>query len=52
MTFSILHTSARPEKWREVYDAWIAAADHPEDVEYVLWYERWGFVRSNWSRGR
>ena len=47
MTFSILHTSARPEKWREVYDAWIAAADHHEDVEYVLCYdERWGFVRS------
>ena len=44
MTFSILHTSARPEKWREVYDAWIAAADHPEDVEYVLVVdERWGF---------
>jgi hypothetical protein len=44
MTFSILHTSARPEKWREVYDAWIAAADRPEDVEYVLVVDkRWGF---------
>lgn len=42
--FSILHTSARPAKWREIYDAWLAAADHPEDVEYVLVVdERWGF---------
>jgi hypothetical protein len=44
--FSILHTSARPDKWREIYDAWLAAADRPEDVEYVLVVdERWGFVR-------
>lgn len=44
--FSILHTSARPDKWRAVYDAWIAAADRPEDVEYVLVVdERWGFER-------
>ena len=42
--FSILHTSARPDKWRAVYDAWLAAADRPEDVEYVLVVdERWGF---------
>lgn len=44
MRFSILHTSARPEKWREIYDAWIAAADHPERVEYVLCFDRrWMF---------
>lgn len=44
MTFSILHTSARPEQWKQVYDAWIAAADHPEYIEYVLCVdERWGF---------
>lgn len=43
--FSILHTSARPDKWRKVYDAWIAAAVHPELVEYVLVVdERWGFA--------
>ena len=42
--FSILHTSARPHAWRAVYDAWLAAADHPEDVEYILVVdERWGF---------
>lgn len=44
--FSILHPSARPDQWRKVYDAWIAAAVHPEDVEYVLCVdERWGFKR-------
>lgn len=42
--FSILHTSARPEKWREIYDAWIGSALHPEQVEYVLCADRrWGF---------
>jgi len=44
--FSILHTSARPEKWREIYDAWIKAAVNPEQVEYVLCVdERWGFKK-------
>lgn len=43
-TFSILHTSARPDAWRAVYDAWIAAAARPDDVEYVLVVDpRWGF---------
>jgi len=42
--FSILHTSARPHKWREIYDAWIDAAVNPEQVEYVLCIDtRWGF---------
>ncbi len=42
--FSILHTSARPGAWRAVYDAWLKAAVHPEDVEYVLVVDpRWGF---------
>jgi hypothetical protein len=42
--FSILHTSARPEKWRAVYDDWMSKAVHPEDVEYVLCVDpRWGF---------
>ena len=42
--FSILHSSARPAQWRQVYDAWMSAALHPEQVEYVLCVdERWGF---------
>jgi len=42
--FSILHTTARPDKWRAVYDDWISKAAHPEQVEYVLCVdERWGF---------
>jgi hypothetical protein len=36
VTFSIIHPSIRPKKWREIYDAWIAAAERPEDVEYIL----------------
>ena len=44
--FSILHTSARPDQWRKVYDDWMSKAVHPEDVEYVLCAdERWGFDR-------
>src|ERR1035437_5730433 len=43
-TFSVVHTSARPEKWKAVYDEWMAKADHPEDVEYCLCIDkRWGF---------
>jgi len=42
--FSILHTSARPDKWRAVYDDWMTKTVHPEDVEYVLCIDpRWGF---------
>jgi len=43
--FSILHTSARPDKWRAIYDAWLSNCDRPEDVEYVLVVDRrWGFT--------
>ena len=43
-TFSVIHTSARPHKWREIYDAWMANCDRPADVEYVLVIDpRWGF---------
>jgi len=43
--FSILHTSARPDKWREVYRAWMLKAAHFENVEYVLCIDkRWGFT--------
>lgn len=46
--FSILHPSARPHKWLEIYDSWIGAAAHPENVEYVLCADdRWGFDKSN-----
>lgn len=42
--FSIIHSSARPEKWPEIHDAWIGAAERPEDVEYILCADRrWGF---------
>jgi Glycosyl transferase family 2 len=50
--FSILHTSARPNKWKAVYDDWLSKAAHPEDVEYVLCVdERWGFPRG-WGQDR
>lgn len=42
--FSILHASARPDKWREIYDAWIGNAVDRSQVEYILVCdERWGF---------
>jgi hypothetical protein len=42
--FSILHTSARPDKWRAVYDDWMRNAARPDEVEYVLCVDpRWGF---------
>ena len=44
MTFSLIHPSIRPHKWREIYDAWLAAAEHPENVEYSLVTDtKWGF---------
>jgi len=47
-TFSILHTTARPNAWRACYDQWIAKADHPENIEYVLVVdERWGFSKDD-----
>lgn len=42
--FSILHTSARPEQWRTVYEHWMQMAERPQDLEYVLCIDpRWGF---------
>ena len=42
--FSILHTSARPNAWKAVYDAWLKNADRVEDIEYILVVDqRWGF---------
>jgi hypothetical protein len=46
--FSILHTSARPDKWREIYDEWLNKADHPDLVQYILVGDtRWGFDKYN-----
>lgn len=46
MNFSILHSSARPDKWKEIRQAWLDAADKPDQVQYVLVCDRrWGFDR-------
>ncbi len=46
--FSLLHTSARPDKWREIFDAWISLADNPVWVQYILvGDQRWGFDKHN-----
>lgn len=43
--FSICHTTARPQEWRKAYDAWLAHAAWPKEVEYVLVIDqRWGFT--------
>jgi hypothetical protein len=34
--FSLLHSSARPDKWEATHDAWMKACDHPDSVEYIL----------------
>jgi hypothetical protein len=62
MKFSILHTSARPDKWKAVYDAWAFASDRPDEFEYVLVCDRrWGFTelpesmhgfKAVWNTGR
>ena len=36
---SILHTTARSDRWQTIAKAWFDACDHPLDVEYVLTYE-------------
>ena len=47
MTFSLIHPSIRPDKWREIYDAWLKAAAHPENVQYILAVDpNWGFAAS------
>jgi hypothetical protein len=56
---SLLHPSARPDKWRATCDAWLNAADYREDVQYVLCADaRWGFQALSvpgilcWNQGR
>ena len=36
---SLLHGTARPERWKEICDQWFQNADNPTEVEYVLVYE-------------
>lgn len=46
MKFSIIHTSARPDKWEDVYLNWLANAVDALDVEYILIVDqRWGFTK-------
>ena len=56
MTFSLIHPSIRPDKWREIYDAWLKAAVHPENVEYVLVVDaKWNFdgsLLAHWEAER
>jgi hypothetical protein len=63
MKFSILHTSARPDKWEAVYHAWRDAAADPSNVQYILVCDRrWGFTelpeffhdqdKAVWNTGR
>jgi hypothetical protein len=45
-TFSILHTSVRPNEWEKVYRAWLDNAHDPDSVEYVLVVDHdWGFTK-------
>jgi hypothetical protein len=45
MKFSIIHASARPDKWEDVYLNWLANAADPLAVEYILIVDtRWGFT--------
>lgn len=66
--FSILHPSARPDKWKVVYADWMAKCSNRYEVEYILCAdERWGFdpaapklqghapfevLRTVWNTGR
>lgn len=46
--FSIIHTSARPNEWRKVYDAWRDNAAKWDQVEYCLAIDqRWGFTETD-----
>src|ERR1700677_529797 len=42
--FTIIHPTARPDKWPAVWDQWMRYATQPGDVEYILVCDkRWGF---------
>lgn len=43
--FSIIHTTARPDMWRKVFEAWRDSAVNWDSCEYILTMdERWGFT--------
>jgi hypothetical protein len=45
-TFSICHTTARPDGWQDSYHAWFDHASRPTRVQYVLCVDRrWGFEK-------
>jgi SAM-dependent methyltransferase len=62
--FTIIHPTARPDKWASIYDAWRGAASDYGSVEYILVCDkRWGFnelptfpatpsLRAIWNTGR
>lgn len=43
--FSVLHTSARPDTWQRVFEAWRDSSTNWDACEYILVMdERWGFT--------
>ena len=62
ISFSICHTTARPEKWDRAYLSWMDNTGYTERIEYVLCVDaRWGFsptfadngpTRIVWNEGR
>lgn len=61
--FTIIHPTARPDKWREIFDAWFASCSDMSSWLYVLVCDkRWGFTelptmadphfRAIWNTGR
>lgn len=45
MTFSIIHASARPAKWRVSHNDWMGNASYPETIEYTLCVDQDGAFR-------
>lgn len=42
--FTIIHPTARPDKWREIYAAWLSHSSDSGSFEYILVCDRrWGF---------
>jgi hypothetical protein len=66
--FSLIHATARPDKWQAAHDSWYNRCDHPEQVEYALCIDRaqaaeiflpaihrqhvWGLYRCELNHGR
>ena len=47
---SLLHATARPGRWKEIYSQWHSNCDNPKDVEYVLIWEPRYFTDTNTFR--